>query len=96
MVERLVTSAVAALLRRYPTSAITSRTLARVAALTDGESVMTRDTVWHDMPAIRATSLMLGFRRTAGPLGRTRTVPGRLQTPLTPAPVIAASDPQPA
>ena len=65
MVERLVTSAVAALLRRYPTSAITSSTRARVAELTEGDPVMTRETVWYDTPAIRATSVMLGFRRVA-------------------------------
>ncbi len=58
--ERLVTRARAARFGRYCTCSITSSTRWRVSARSEGESLSTRETVWCDTPARRATSRMLG------------------------------------
>src|SRR5687767_12076549 len=60
--ERRVTRLRAIVLRRYPSSAIAASTLSRVALLTLGCLLITRDTVWCDTPARPATSSSRGNR----------------------------------
>ncbi len=48
----------AALLGRYPSSRMASRTCRRVSSVTPGKPLETRETVWEETPARRATSAM--------------------------------------
>src|SRR5450759_3284798 len=68
--ERRVTSARAALFRRYPSSTIAASTRSRVASRTLGCPLSTRETVWCETPATCATSLIAGGRCI---VGRVRT-----------------------
>jgi hypothetical protein len=60
---RRVTSARADEFRRYPSCSIAASTRSRVAGLTLGWLFKTRETVWCETPADRATSAMMGLRR---------------------------------
>ena len=62
MCDRLVTSARAARLGLYCSSAITSSTRCLVSGRMLGCWLSTRETVWCETPARRATSRMLGAR----------------------------------
>ena len=59
--DRLVTRLRAAVFRRYPSSAMAASTFSRVALLTFGWLLMTRETVWWETPATSATSSRRGI-----------------------------------
>src|ERR1700712_1839292 len=60
--DRLEPRARAARLGRYCSSAIAASTRSRVSSRMAGELFRTRETVWGETPATRATSRMLGAR----------------------------------
>ena len=57
-----MTNATAAVLRRYPSDSMASRTLTRVASDTLDLSFSTRETVWDETSASSATSCIEGLR----------------------------------
>ncbi len=59
---RPLASASAVALRRKPSSSMAASTRSRVAGLTLGWPLMTRETVWYETPAAVATSRMLAGR----------------------------------
>lgn len=59
---RPLARASAVALRRNPSSSMAASTRSRVAGLTLGWRLITRETVWYETPAAVATSLMLAGR----------------------------------
>src|SRR5690606_6098558 len=72
--ERFVTSARAVLLRRYCSWSIAACTRARVSGRTLGWSLTTRETVWCEAPARRATSVSPTRRARCGFISTLRRV----------------------
>src|SRR5690348_5419714 len=71
---RPVAKARAALLRRYPRASMAASTRMRVVGFTPGCLLITRETVWCETPARRATSVIAGPRSAVGLLAPTLTV----------------------
>ena len=59
---RCVTRARAAVFGRYPSSRTAASTRSRTSGRTCGASLMTRETVFCETPAARATSIITGIR----------------------------------